>query len=276
MLSTLPSQGEELAAAFLGALMGGLGDLVSSGFDLSTFWKIANLEAEELKKRITFFTGVVKVAQSSLHEASLSKKIETMRKGRADPIANSAEWHNALYELFCHPFVQSLKKSLGSSKRTILIAFDECTNLDASAPVPRAYASKEEMSLIALQRIMKAFDAAKDIDLWFLLLDTNSSAVDLAPSKKLATSHRLRGGLSFLTPWVFLDFHQHVRKSPPDIKTAGDALKFTHLKKYGRPVKHTVWFFLALTDGHLVLGHPEREGSRGNSEGQTLFHDNGH
>ena len=52
------------------------------------------------------------------------------------------------------------------------------------------------MTLIALQRIIKSFDAhpVEDLILWFLLLDTTSSIPDLLPQVPDVPSTRLTEG----------------------------------------------------------------------------------
>jgi hypothetical protein len=70
------------------------------------------------------------------------------------------------------------------------------------------------MSLIALQRIMKAYDDFVDeVHVWFLLLDTNSSLIDLTPLGKDAPSDRFEKGFRSLPAWPYVGFNQMGKKN---------------------------------------------------------------
>jgi hypothetical protein len=96
------------------------------------------------------------------------------------------------------------------------------------------------MTLIALQRIIKAYDEfVSDVLFWFLLLDTNSCVVDLFMGGKEYSSRRFHRGYISLPPWTFLGFNQMVEHTSTllaseDIHTR--ALSIKYLKTHGRPV----------------------------------------
>jgi hypothetical protein len=84
---------------------------------------------------------------------------------------SAAEWHSRLFRKLCLPHFEELALVFSEREtKYIVIAFDECSQFP-------------HMSLVALQRMIKAYDAFKpdDVTFWFLLLDTNSSIYDLTP-----------------------------------------------------------------------------------------------
>ena len=102
------------------------------------------------------------------------------------------------------------------------------------------------MSLIALQRIIKAGDksVAHGVTIWYLLLDTNSSIFELAPSGSNSPSDRLIDHMVPLPVWPYLGFNQMVpAEYGEDAATAGEALSIEHLKVYGRPVSGDILFY---------------------------------
>lgn len=135
------------------------------------------------------------------------------------------EYHHLLYTTFCIENSQKLSRILSQRGcRKFIIAFDECSGL--------------HMSLIALQRIIKAADQFNyhGVTIWYLFLDTNSSVVDLAPVGPDASSYRLTEKLTPLSVWPYIGFNQMVDETHTQIQTAADVLSLGHLKVYGRPV----------------------------------------
>ena len=107
------------------------------------------------------------------------------------------------------------------------------------------------MSLIELQRIIKAYDGfVSEVPVWFLLLDTNSSVVDMTPLGKEAPSDRFEKGYRSLPAWPYVGFNQMAKK---DVfvgkkKLPTDVHSMQHLKLYGRPVSNTP----LLSQFHLI------------------------
>jgi len=98
------------------------------------------------------------------------------------------------------------------------------------------------MSLIALQCIIKAYDEfVSKVPVWFLLLDTNSSIVDMTPFGKEAPSDRYEKGYKSLSTWPYIGFNQMARRDV--LKFPTDVHYIQHLKLYGRPVSNTPLLF---------------------------------
>ncbi|KZT01802.1 uncharacterized protein LAESUDRAFT_450992 [Laetiporus sulphureus 93-53] len=95
------------------------------------------------------------------------------------------------------------------------------------------------MSLIALQHIIKAadeFSFPHGVEFRYMLLDTNSSVYELAPSD--ASSYRLAGALQPLPVWCYVDFDQMRRDV--ELKSAEQALLIRFLAMFGRPYRYTL------------------------------------
>ncbi|KAF7426424.1 hypothetical protein PC9H_008792 [Pleurotus ostreatus] len=95
---------------------------------------------------------------------------------------------------------------------------------------PSNYNPQSEMSLIALQRMMKTCESHP---VWLLLLDTSSSTAALHPSVEEAESARLRSAHLLLPPWSYFGFDLLDRSMV--LPNPNDALRLTNLKWYGRP-----------------------------------------
>ena len=109
------------------------------------------------------------------------------------------------------------------------------------------------MSLIALQRIIKVYDDfVAEVPFWFLLLDTNSSVIYMAPLGKEAPSDRFENGYRSLPAWPYVGFNQMAKKdvfaSTNETKLPTDAHSMRHLKRYRRPVSSTT----LLSQFHLI------------------------
>ncbi|KZT00627.1 uncharacterized protein LAESUDRAFT_764460 [Laetiporus sulphureus 93-53] len=97
------------------------------------------------------------------------------------------------------------------------------------------------MSLIVLHRIIKAADQfafPHGIEFWYMLLDTNSSLYELAPSGPDASSYRLAGALKPLPVWCYVNFDQMRRDV--ELKSAEQALLIRFLAMFSRPYWHTL------------------------------------
>ena len=163
----------------------------------------------------------------------------------ATNIDSAPVWHNRLFKLLCHPSFAKLSQVLKQRElKWFILAVDECSELNSNKPVPESdpkpyQAPLWTMSLIALQRIIKAYDDfVCEVPVWFLLLDTNSSVIDMSPLGKEAPSDRFEKGHRSLPAWPYVGFNQMAEK---DVFVDKDKLptyvhSMRHLKLYGRPV----------------------------------------
>ena len=69
-------------------------------------------------------------------------------------------WHTRIFELLCQPSFERLSQVLKKRHvKCFVLAIDECSELNSTMPVPVTGTPYcWGMSLIALQRIMKAYD----------------------------------------------------------------------------------------------------------------------
>ncbi|ETW75888.1 hypothetical protein HETIRDRAFT_390312 [Heterobasidion irregulare TC 32-1] len=255
-----PHMAEELAAAFLGALiellLNGIREKpsMSTPKDFLSDWDITDPGSSEQSRRHQLFTQVEDMAEAKLHNHR-----EELRKLRSRPMddpelsdhrTNALVWHKSLLRVLVRPHMEALSELVHSrGHRRFIIAFDECTTLNSRIGIstdPKLIPPRNEMSLIALQRIVKAADhLILPVKFWFLLLDTNSSLYDLVPPGQIAPSFRLRDKFSMLHPWMYLGFNQHL--SNDRLSTPQQALLLRHLKMYGRP------YWWALSTGSSLL-----------------------
>jgi hypothetical protein len=146
-----------------------------------------------------------------------------------------AQWHLRIFDLLCNSHFRRLSDLLNARNiKYLTIAFDECTLLNATASVSTP-PSQWHMELVALQRIIKAYDSFKlpGVTFWFLFLDTSSSIPDLI---QWGRSARLTSGYQTLPPWPYMGFNQMVPKDViARIKLPTDVLTLEHLKSHGRP-----------------------------------------
>jgi hypothetical protein len=209
--------------------------------ELMTDWQLDNPTDIVRSSRHGCFTEVKTLA--FVYLTSGKTAIEGMRlpSPRPDDYARSvADWHSDLFRHFC---LHSYKK-LGEVLRNLgqpyfVFAFDECTQLGNLTTLTKDRGPREGMTLIALQRIIKSFDAFSDAKfiLWFLLLDTTSSIPDLLPQGPDAPSIRLTEGFIPLPPWPYIGFNQMVPQGHVvGLVKPSDAHHLRHVKVYGRPV----------------------------------------
>lgn len=257
MLTNFQSiQGEELAAAFLGALVAIVADTLPSRNRrnpraLLNAWELDTPNLPKESTRHKNFIAVCALAKQKLSAAkeavinlratiTLKSSISTTETPRV-----TVDWYADLYDLFCD---QTFKAFAGELRKNghnfFLIAFDECTALNMGDPKIRS--PKYHMSLIALQRIIKAADNAEfatpGVQFWYPFLDTGSAISDLYPKRgDQAPSWRFAGELDPLPPWPHMGFDQLLQEEynsfsgPPN---PSNVLSFDHLKHYGRPVRH--------------------------------------
>jgi hypothetical protein len=91
----------------------------------------------------------------------------------ADNLDSAPVWHKRLFKLLCHPSFEKLSRGLKERHvKWFVLAVDECSELNSTKPVPvsgpKPYrAPLWNMSLIALQRIIKAYDGfVDDVPIW--------------------------------------------------------------------------------------------------------------
>lgn len=257
------NQGEELAAAFMGALMEVIAESMgSAGTDILAGWAhpppgqeeqstrrqllqlaidLANAKLSthdswlsDTRKRLVRIDGKTSTSQSE-SDGNSAQTGSTSPEEQLSPLYTSPDWHKDLFEKLCVDGFKALNNKLVALERDhFFLALDECAALGPPAKSQDTEASSR-ISLIAMQRILKAADTLDTkVQFWFLLLDTNSKAYLLAPSGPRASSSRLVGKLATLPPFVYLGFNQMAHGTT--IKTARQALSVEHLQRFGRPV----------------------------------------
>lgn len=246
-------QGEELAAAFLGAFA----EVAAETMDLTATTALANwdyvlpgsrqqdvrgqymqrvteranhkLESRKawLKQERAWMAGVKPTAPRSTSSRSSTPSTKQNR-------SRSPNWHKRLVTEFCAEGFQALNDNVSALERSrFFIAIDECSALGegsdaATLPINR-------ISLHAMQRILKAVDSLSiKIEIWFLLLDTNYKPFLQGPSNTHAESLGPTKPLTFLCPFVYLGFNQMARHVSVNI--AKEVLGTDHLRMFGRPV----------------------------------------
>ncbi|TFY70672.1 hypothetical protein EVG20_g2333 [Dentipellis fragilis] len=260
-IATKMIKGEEIAAAFLGALMG----VIADEWDISLLMGDESLSrcglpnSPEAERRETFFRKVSDRATDLLlkNEDILlddrswignpgrvrpEKTFATEKERRAyeDKLKEgSREWHQRLFKLFCQQDFDRVTQKLHEAGQTkFFLVLDECTALEMAkgndSEGPRC-----GISLIAVQRILKAAEHMKNpVCFWFLLLDTNPSVVLFDPPRPITSSFRLTAPLQPLPPFVYLGFNQHIDRMRKE--KAFDSLYLNNLKYSGRPYWSTL------------------------------------
>ena len=153
-------------------------------------------------------------------------------------------YNRSLYHILYQPHTSRLSEIISRAGfNRFVIAFDECSKLNFRNNWRRS----SDMSLIALQRIIKAGDyfEAHGVSIWYLLLDTNPSIFGpMAPPVPPSPSDRLTRDLIPLPVWPYLEFNQMVPAMYSEgIRTTAQALSISHLKAYGRPVSGDISFY---------------------------------
>ena len=148
-----------------------------------------------------------------------------------NPLRSGPDYHKTLYDTLCLANAKRLLQILSQKKyNKFVIAFDECLVLNFKSMHTQ---SNLDMSLVALQRIIKASDQYdhSGVSMWYLLLDTNSSIFDLAPVVPNTSSSRLAPEPIPLPIWPYLGFNQMANPThTQSIKHAADVLSLEHLK----------------------------------------------
>lgn len=180
-----------------------------------------------LKKERAWMNGVKSTAPGSTSSYSSTSSTEKN-------LVHSPNWHKKLVAEFCNDGFQALNDNvLALGRSRFFIALDECTALgEGSSP---AKPPMNRISLSAMQRILKVVDSlSMEVEIWFLLLDTNAKPFLPGPSNTQAESLLPEKLLNFLCPFVYLGFNQMARHVSVNI--ANEVLGADHLRMFGRPV----------------------------------------
>ncbi|EIW87308.1 hypothetical protein CONPUDRAFT_87150 [Coniophora puteana RWD-64-598 SS2] len=243
-------RGEEMAAAFLGALIGALADQ----YELSLFKGKDRGFGYSSTERASLFEAVYTKANTMLRENEEflieERKWIDMVYGKAKwPThkfpGGSKEWHQRLFARFCgEPFEEMSRKLEADHETRFLLAFDNCADLGRN--LPEIDGPSRQMSSYALLRVLKAAEYfTKPVCFWFLPVDTNPSEILPHPSDVLRP----------LPPFVYLGFDQFIDRVQKD--RASDSLCLRNLRNYGRPLWSTVKpsDLLKLARQKLFSGH---------------------
>jgi hypothetical protein len=193
--------------------------------------------------RIVAHATILLSQHPQLHRVNITAEDGVASK---DDVAQILAWHLKLYDTFCHSSAQRIAALLCNEYTYLVIGFDECRHLNEATFDERSLPSPK-MSLIALQRIIKAADHRRDglgnFALWFTLLDTSSSVFDLVPRRgdAYASSARLAGDLDPVPIWPYLGYDQMATKNC-DSSSPQEATEVRRLLNYGRPVSSAHMF----------------------------------
>ena len=144
------------------------------------------------------------------------------------------KWCIAVHDLLVQPSakdVHSLCKRKGIED--FLLVFDECTQLNFKLDDDKPVGGIDKMSLMALQRMLKAGDR---YPFWTFLLDTNSGIDHVQPRVGgVANSARLADDHRTLPVFPYMEFDVMLKDARRP-RTPMEALRLENLKMYGRPV----------------------------------------
>lgn len=149
----------------------------------------------------------------------------------------TGRWVSKLFQLLISNSAQALEKErVRLNLKCLTFTFDEASQLNFDHdPQPDKKPPDNRITLRAMQRVIKACDR---FPFWFPMLDTGGLS-DVFPDtdQKTALSWRLQGTLQPLPPWLYIPFDVMVSLDMEKLpKTPLEALTFTHLRVYGRPV----------------------------------------
>ncbi|THG94313.1 hypothetical protein EW026_g7126, partial [Hermanssonia centrifuga] len=232
--------GEELAAAFLGALMDVMNTCLDKTHDIPvsrrmSAWDIEDPAHIKDSSRYRCFEEVVKQATELLREKR--EHLDKLSNKKFENLRSVLTWHQDLFKILVLPAMTALAKSLHAlNYKRFILAFDECGELNMGDLRRSSQLPIKRSSLVALQRIIKASDIHQpsDVTFWSLLLDTKLSVFKFAATGAIASSFRLRDGFKPLPVWMYLGFDQMVEGKEP--RTAREANSFLWLAQFGRPL----------------------------------------
>lgn len=187
-------------------------------------------------KRHRAFTEIVGRAKALL--ACGPSSLSSRKRKIPDANTDDEKWKDVDVNKYYKDKAQELAERLSNlGHHYLIISFDECRLLNSRLSGSPRERWDREMSLTALQRVIKAADQHEpdSFKYWFTFIDTNPSAFLLVPPRgNDAPSTRLAQTLDPLPPWPFLGFDQ---MAPEKLSTKPiDALALQHLKAFGRPV----------------------------------------
>lgn len=247
-----------MAGAFLGALFEQISNEWDTGNHAGNQWpklEHGQPDTPEYIRRAGFFAMVGQRASQLLKDNTVfrqeskdlwSRRLSTgttstyAQESDETPNSSRLQWHDRVFNKFCLESFKRLAELVhNAGHNRVFIALDECRGLGASPP--RSEGPSRNMSLIALQRIIKAAETLDGpVRFWFLLLDTNSSIVELHPSGPDAPSWRLAEDHQPLPPFCYFPFNQHSDQMKRDLPS--DALNVEYLRCIGRPVSQSELF----------------------------------
>ncbi|KAG6839356.1 hypothetical protein C0991_003372, partial [Blastosporella zonata] len=221
-------KGEELAAAFLGALMEVVGEQLSgdtpiSPEDFSKIWKVEVPDGSKVSNRELCFEKVRNAAKSKLKLKAV--ELEANRKGEGEL---KTGWFGSIYTTLMKEPAKKLVELCGNAP--FIIAIDECVELNLGRI---SMEPQEDISLPALHRMVKACD---EYNIWYIFMDTNSGVQYVLPrTGELASSFRLVKAFSPLPAFPYFAFDVMADKAQKP-STPHGALDLAYLKHFGRPV----------------------------------------
>ncbi|ETW80197.1 hypothetical protein HETIRDRAFT_428433 [Heterobasidion irregulare TC 32-1] len=255
LVEELGSHGEEITAAFYGALLEVVTDAMEPSPSPKEAMRAWQVELPAASRRQQF-TKVARRAEKIL--ADYETKLEDM-------ISNSTERKTEVVfrqdlDTFFHlaqPRMQALATklcALGYSR--FIVAFDGCTALNRiyrgmlRAPIGRT-------SLDALGRVIKAADGCEHshgIVFWHLFVNTEASVPPLAIQKEIPSNFGFLADLYIPLPvWVYLGFDQLREEAMERLEKPEDALILHNLKFFGRPLWKTCRMIDLLREATLRL-----------------------
>ncbi|KAL4256844.1 hypothetical protein AB1N83_011848 [Pleurotus pulmonarius] len=239
------------AGAFLGALFHIMLDKLNKSQSLESFnahWNFSEPQMPLESPRHATFTLICEQAMRLLdtHAETLHDHRGSMPiPGQHSATRSEGVWHTLIYGTLIKDVLTelvALYRHLGLGEY-IAITFNECTQLNGFGHDPSNYNPQSEMSLIALQQMMKTCESHP---VWFLLLDTSPPLAALHPSVEEAGSARLRSTHLLLPPWSYFGFD--LLDCSMALPNPNDALRLTNLKWYGRP------YWSGLPNDYIVPG----------------------
>jgi hypothetical protein len=238
-INDLQFQAEARIAAFLGALFLHIAEALEQGQSQPGYDPCAtinnlfkSLAVTDRRRHAAFFAVVLKAVELLDQNEKLCRLAPASDK-------DIIKWHKDLYKTLCLNSARRVAKLLGGQHQHVVIGFDECRHLN-EATDPESVKPNTKMSLLALQRIIKAADdwqtELDHVKFWYTLLDTSSSVFDLFPRKGGGNSTRLATSLNPVAAWPYLGFDQMVPSDFRGTLTPLQACEIDVLSKYGRPV----------------------------------------
>ncbi|KAG6849106.1 hypothetical protein H0H93_011282 [Arthromyces matolae] len=247
-------KGEEMAGAFLGALLEVVGEDLPNRKSPEEFSQAWRSEApystlSTLSSRQAHFERIRDLAKRKLllHAEVLNKNRNLMPavKEAASPwpvndpsyreeMIQRVDWYKSVYDTLVKDHAQRimehLEKTQASEEKSFILSFDECAELNLTTP---HWYPQDKMTLLALRRLLKA---GEDHNIWYVLLDTTSEIEHIIPvTGELAASFRRRTGLSPLPPYMYIYSNVMLDRLEETPATPKRTLRLDFLQHFGRP-----------------------------------------